>query len=60
MSTPEFSKMVVIIIASNDRERERERGGGVVVEGGTRPESNYDVPFPPLIPCTSFMSATNY
>ena len=37
------------------RERETEREGG---EQGT--ESNYDVPFPPLIPCTSFMSATKY
>jgi len=32
--------------------REREVGGQAM-------ESNYSVPFPPLTPCTSFMSATN-
>jgi hypothetical protein len=50
MSTAEFRNMVIIILASNEGQ----------AEGGGGTESNYYVPFPPLIPCTSFTSATNY
>jgi hypothetical protein len=52
MSTAKFSNMVLIILASNEREREREvRWQGM--------KSNNYVLFPPLIPRTSFMSATD-